>query len=123
MLPEEDIQGWIDKYRAYAAELEKQMRAINKETSITITDAVVNGCLPEPDGAAETLARALSGDNATNVVSYGTEAGQFQEGGYSTVICGPGSIEQAHQADEFISLAQLAEGEAFVRRLIAHLAQ
>lgn len=123
VLPEENIRGWIDRYRVYAAELEVQMRNISPDASITITDAIVSGCLPEPDGVAETLARALSGDNATNVVSYGTEAGQFQEGGYSTVICGPGSIEQAHQADEFISLAQLNEGEAFVRRLIGHLSQ
>ena len=124
VLPEEDIQDWIDRYTAFAAGVEVEIRAIRPEAAISITaESVVSGCRPEPNGAAETLARALSGDNATNVVSYGTEAGQFQEGGFSTVICGPGSIEQAHQADEYITVAQLAEGEAFVRRLIDHLSQ
>jgi acetylornithine deacetylase len=49
----------------------------------------------------------LTGHNSTGKVSYGTEAGQFQEEGYSTVICGPGSIEQAHKIDEFIVLDEL----------------
>jgi acetylornithine deacetylase/succinyl-diaminopimelate desuccinylase-like protein len=49
-----------------------------------------------------------------HVVSYGTEGSQFQTRGYSTVICGPGDIAQAHQPDEFLSLEQLAAGEAFV---------
>ena len=80
------------------------------------------GCREEPDGTAEPLARQLSGDNARRVVSYGTEAGQFQDGGYSTCIIGPGSIEQAHQPDEFITIAQFEAGEAFLHRLIDRLA-
>ncbi len=56
------------------------------------------------------LARALTGDNGTHVVSYGTEAGHFQEAGYSTVVCGPGDIAQAHQADEFIEIAEFEAG-------------
>ena len=74
------------------------------------------------DGPAEALARALTGDNARHVVSYQTEAGHFQDRGLSTVICGPGSIAQAHQPDEFITEAQLAAGSAFVHRLIDRLA-
>ena len=54
-------------------------------------------------------------------MSFQAEAGQFQAAGLSTVICGPGSIEQAHQPDEFISLAQLAAGSAFMDRLTARL--
>jgi acetylornithine deacetylase len=50
-------------------------------------------------------------------VSYGTEAGLFQEVGIPTVICGPGSIQQAHKPDEWISLEQIALGEQFMRRL------
>ena len=74
------------------------------------------------DGPAEALARALTGDNGRTVVSYQTEAGHFQERGLSTVICGPGSIAQAHQPDEFITADQLDAGTAFVRRLIHRLA-
>jgi acetylornithine deacetylase len=72
----------------------------------------------ESDGAAEQLARRLAGDNGpARVVSYAAEAGQFQEAGFSTVICGPGSIEQAHQPDEYLEIAQLERGAAFMARL------
>ena len=53
------------------------------------------------------LVSSLTGDNSREVVSFGTEAGLFQEIGMSTVVCGPGSIEQAHQVDEFIELNEL----------------
>jgi acetylornithine deacetylase len=56
----------------------------------------------------------------TSVV-YGAEAGQFQEAGYSVVMCGPGSIDQAHQPDEYISLEQVDKGIEFTRRLIDYL--
>ena len=49
----------------------------------------------------------LTGDNSKNTMSFGTEAGLFQNSGISTVICGPGSIDQAHTVDEFISYDQL----------------
>ena len=49
----------------------------------------------------------MTGDNSREVVSFGTEAGLFQEIGISTVVCGPGSIEQAHKVDEFIELNEL----------------
>ena len=57
--------------------------------------------------------------NHTIAVPYATEAGQFQAIGLPAVICGPGSIDQAHQPDEYIDIAQLAEGVAFLRRLAA----
>ncbi|MFI0847736.1 acetylornithine deacetylase [Mesorhizobium sp. IMUNJ 23232] len=66
------------------------------------------GLAPEPAGEAECLARLLVGADRTATVSYGTEAGFFQREGWSTIICGPGSIEQAHKPDEFIELDQLA---------------
>ena len=78
---------------------------------------------PEREGAAEALARRLAGDNGpARAVSYAAEAGQFQEAGFSTVICGPGSIEQAHQADEYVELEQMARGGAFMARLVEALA-
>ena len=78
---------------------------------------------PDPGGAAEALARRLAGDNGpARVVSYAAEAGQFQQAGYSTVICGPGSIEQAHQPDEYLEISQLERGAAFMARLVEHLA-
>jgi acetylornithine deacetylase len=55
-------------------------------------------------------------------VSYATEAGRFQGAGLPTVVCGPGSIDQAHQPDEFITLDELERGEAFMKRLLAECA-
>lgn len=78
---------------------------------------------PEPEGAAEMLARRLAGDNGpARVVPYAAEAGQFQGAGFSTIICGPGSIEQAHQADEYLEVAQFERGAGFMRRLIEAMA-
>lgn len=83
----------------------------------TINNIAVNGLAPAPGSTAETLALRLAGKNRTITVPYGTEAGSFQRGGAPTVVCGPGSINQAHQPDEYITLQALAEGEAFMRRL------
>ncbi len=80
------------------------------------------GLAPEPDSEAASLVRALTGRNDTAVVPYGAEAGQFQEAGFSTVMCGPGSIDQAHQPNEFIETAQVAACERFLRGLIQRLA-
>jgi acetylornithine deacetylase len=77
---------------------------------------------PERHSPAEMLALALSGENATRVVAYGSEAGLFQEAGIPAVLCGPGNIAQAHQADEFIAIEQIAACERFLRRLIGHCA-
>ncbi|MGJ8558504.1 MAG: M20/M25/M40 family metallo-hydrolase, partial [Sulfitobacter geojensis] len=76
---------------------------------------------PEQDGEAETLVRQITGDNASHKVSYGTEAGQFQDAGYSAVICGPGDIAQAHQPNEFIEVAQFNAGHDFMRKLLVRL--
>jgi len=70
--------------------------------------------LADPAEAAVVLAQRLAGSAALTRVAFGTEAGLFQRAGMSTVVCGPGSIAQAHQADEFVSFDQLARAEAFL---------
>jgi len=77
--------------------------------------------VPEVEGEAEALARRLTGDNATHTVAYGTDGGHFQAKGFSVVVCGPGSIEQAHQPDEYIELAEFHAGEAMLTRLLDSL--
>ena len=79
------------------------------------------GLKPENNGEAENLVRKLTGNNSTSKVSYGTEAGQFQQAGYSSIICGPGSIEQAHQANEYLDKTQLELGTKFIKNLITEL--
>jgi len=117
VIPGESSTMWIERYRAEAARVAAEMQAIRPGTGITVeVRGDVPGCRPEMAVEAEALCRALTGDNGEHVVSYGTEAGLFQDGGYSACICGPGSIDQAHQADEFIEIAQLDAGEAFMGR-------
>ncbi len=119
----EDPLDWADRFHARVAEIEAAMKAVRPEAGITTSQRFdVPPLTPETDGPAETLARAITGDNGTHVVSYGTEAGQFQREGYSAVVCGPGDIAQAHQPDEYITVAQFEAGEAFMRRLLDRLA-
>jgi acetylornithine deacetylase len=73
---------------------------------------------PEADSPAEALIRHLTGANQAVGVAYGTEGGLFQAAEISTVICGPGSIQQAHQPNEFIALEQLKACDGFLRRLL-----
>jgi acetylornithine deacetylase len=65
--------------------------------------------------------RRLTGENKRNVVSYGTEAGQFQSAGYSAVVCGPGNIAQAHQPNEYLEVAQLEMGQRVMEQLLESL--
>ncbi len=120
-LPGEDPGDWRRRFTAEAARRAAELRRVHPAAGIVFeTRMELPGFLAE--GPAEQLARALTGDNARHVVSYQTEAGHFQERGLSTVICGPGSIAQAHQPDEFITTTQLEAGVAFMRRLIQRLA-
>jgi acetylornithine deacetylase len=63
----------------------------------------------------------LTGDNNLRAVAYATEGGIFQDGGLSTVICGPGSILQAHQPDEFVEIDQMAQCVSFLERLVSKM--
>jgi acetylornithine deacetylase len=83
----------------------------------TINEVSVPGLSPDPGSVAETLALKLTGRNRPGTVAYGSEAGHFQGARLPTILCGPGSIDQAHQPDEFITLEQIDAGAAFMRDL------
>jgi acetylornithine deacetylase len=87
----------------------------------TITEVEVPGLDQEPGSLAETLALKLTKSNRTIAVPYATEAGRFQTAGIPTIVCGPGSIDQAHQPDEFIEIAELQACIAFMRALAVEL--
>ena len=123
VVPGEDIEAWAARFETEVAAARARMQAVRPDTGITL-DRYFNipPLRPDPAGAAEALARRLTGDNGTHVVSYGTEAGQFQAEGYTAVVCGPGDIAQAHQPDEYLELSEFAAGWAFMQRLVAALA-
>jgi acetylornithine deacetylase len=115
----DDPQRYRARIEALAARIDAEIKAIAPEGGARVEPRSGSpGMGPEPDGAAERLCRQLTGDNQVRAVSYAAEGGLFQRRGLSTVICGPGSILQAHQPDEFIEISQLAEGVRFIDRLI-----
>lgn len=83
----------------------------------TKCNVAVPGLAPQAGSTAERLALELTGNTETITVSFASEAGHFQNAGIPTVLCGPGSIDQAHQPDEYIALDQFAAGEDFMHRL------
>jgi acetylornithine deacetylase len=121
-VPGEDKAEWEARYREKVAQVQASMQSVVPETRIELQQRYdVPALTPEEHGEAEQMARSLTGDNGTHVVSYGTEAGQFQKAGYSAVICGPGDIAQAHQPNEYIRKTQFEAGHAFMNDLIARL--
>ena len=123
VVPGEAAEDHVAALLVEAADLDAAMKAVRPEAGITLTRRFsVPPLVPEDHGAAEALARRLTGDNGAHVVSYGTEAGHFQAAGYSAVVCGPGDIGQAHQADEYIEISELEAGWRFMQGLVADLA-
>ena len=120
LLPGADPDEIRARFEQFANEIVlPRMHAVDPGTGIaTEIRAKVPGLVPEEGSPAEAIVMALARTNQTEVVAYGTEAGQFQEVGIPTVICGPGSIMQAHQPNEYIELSQVRACEAFMRRLL-----
>ncbi|MFG0317603.1 MAG: acetylornithine deacetylase [Planctomycetota bacterium JB042] len=113
----EEIPRRLDEF--LRAEILPRERARGFEVRVeTERTASAPALVPSPDSPALRLAFELVGEGTPGAVSFVTEAGLFQGAGMPAVVCGPGSIEQAHKPDEFITVAQLAAGERFVRRVI-----
>jgi acetylornithine deacetylase len=84
-------------------------------TTETVVDAPM--LVPEPGSPAESLALRLTGANRTDTIAFGTEGGFFQQSGIAAIVCGPGSIEQAHKPDEWIAAGQLEACAGFLAKL------
>lgn len=122
-VPDDDAEVHAGAFRAEAERLDAALKARRPEAGVHLAKFFdVSPLRPEVDGEAEALARALTGENASGVVSYGTEAGQFQDAGYSAVVCGPGDIAQAHQADEYLEISEFLAGQRFMDRLLEKVA-
>jgi acetylornithine deacetylase len=122
-MPGHDALQIARDLHAYAEEkLLPGMRAVHPECSI-VTELM--GSLPPfwsgEESPAATLALKLAGQNQTHAVPYGTEASHFQAAGCSSVICGPGDINEAHQPNEYIEIGELTNCIGFLKRLTDNL--
>lgn len=121
-IPGDDPLKYLALLKEQAAVLEKEMTGVSADARIDFVFKSQYPALSTEESAEITsVAKSLSGSNATGKISFGTEGGLFQEAGLPTVICGPGSIEQAHKPDEWIYLDQIALCEAFMQRLVDRL--
>jgi acetylornithine deacetylase len=117
-LPGHDALAMHAAVQARAAALEAPMHAVDARTGFAFDPiCAVPDFLAHTDEPAVALAQRLLGTRDTTLVAFGTEAGLFHRAGISTVVCGPGFVDQAHQPDEFVSLDQLARCEAFLGAL------
>ena len=104
--------------------LEPDMKAVAPEAGFDFEDrSEFAGLDTAPDAEVTLLAKHLSGRNGHSKVAYGTEGGLFALAGIPTVVIGPGSIDQAHKADEFIAVSELEKCGKFLDRLIEHCAR
>ena len=123
LMPGEDLSAIRNRFQTHVDEVVlPKMHAVDDTTGIeTEVRAFVPGLAPEEGSTAEALVLALARKNTTEVVAYGTEAGQFQAAGNPVVVCGPGSIAQAHKPNEFIELSEVRACEQFMRRLLSEV--
>jgi len=121
-LPQVDPQKIRQQIDAYVKnDLLPKMRMEYKEAAILIdTIAAAPGLDASEEAALTVLARAIAGDeHKKHKVAYATEAGLFQRAEIPTIVCGPGNIEQAHRANEFVAVEQLERCEGFLRRIVS----
>jgi acetylornithine deacetylase len=119
-LPTADARAMQASLVDFARSLEPGMKRVAPEAGFSFdTICEIPSFLGSADDPVTRLAQRLAGQDRTTQVAFGTEAGLFKNAGIPTVVCGPGSIMQAHQPDEYVSLEQLARCEAFMRGLAA----
>ncbi|MGE4239806.1 acetylornithine deacetylase [Ramlibacter sp.] len=122
-IPGFDAEQVPKRLRDFAeTELVPKMRAVQPDTGIELAplNSYPGLATPHESDAARLLA-VLSGSNEFGTVAFGSEGGLFQRAGIPSVICGPGSMDQGHKPDEYVSLAQLAQCDAMLARLVDHV--
>jgi len=119
-LPTADARAMQAEVEAHARTLEPAMKKVAPDAGFRFeTICEIPSFLGSAQDPVTRLAQRLAGEQRTTLVAFGTEAGLFKNAGIPTVVCGPGSIVQAHQPDEYVTLEQLARCEAFMRGLAA----
>ncbi|MEQ9725752.1 acetylornithine deacetylase [Pseudomonas sp. WHRI 8822A] len=124
-LPGFDAQSVADELQSYAAEqLLPKMQAVSAASDIRLQPlSAYPGLATPPDSEAARLLARLCGSNDFGTVAFGTEGGLFDGAGIPTVVCGPGSMEQGHKPDEFVSVEQLQGCDALLSRLADYLCE
>lgn len=121
-LPSMGTQDILPVIEQRITELNQQMQQVDSQTGIKIKQLESVPAMTDTESEAlQQLIAGLVQSSARHKVAYATEGGQFTNAGIATVICGPGSIEQAHKADEYVELAQLAECDDFLQKLLQSL--
>ena len=119
-LPADDPDSIHNRLRDFVdATLAPEMRRVAASSGVTWRElSRFPGLSTAEDAEITQIVKSASGGNSTGKVAFGTEAGLYQESGIATIVCGPGSIDQAHKPDEFVALEQIALCEDFIRRLV-----
>ncbi|NNJ15131.1 acetylornithine deacetylase [Pseudomonas putida CSV86] len=122
-LPGFDAQVVADELERFAeAELVPKMQAVEPATGVSLRPlSAYPGLATAPDSEAARLLAMLSGSDGFGTVAFGTEGGLFEQAGIPTVVCGPGSMDQGHKPDEFVSLKQLRGCDEMLGRLLVYL--
>ncbi|WP_137821817.1 acetylornithine deacetylase [Pseudomonas sp. D(2018)] len=122
-LPNFDARQVADELQSFAeTELVPKMRVVQPDTGIRLQPlSAYPGLATSPDSEAAQLLALISGSAEFGTVAFGTEGGLYDQSGIPTVVCGPGSMDQGHKPDEFISLEQLAACDAMLHRLALYL--
>ena len=118
-LPHMTQDDILTPIQAKVAELNGQMQARSADTGIELLQEESVPAMTDSDSAElQALIAALTGDDTRHKVAYATEGGQFTNSGIPTIICGPGSIEQAHKADEYVELIEIERCDEFLQKLL-----
>ncbi len=123
-IPDDDPQAYIDKITNFAdTALKPLMRKIHRNTDIKFVEkASYPGLFTHTDSEVIFVTKSLASESDTARINFGTEGGLFHNINIPTVICGPGSINQAHKPDEFITFEQISRCEKFMENLISFMA-
>jgi acetylornithine deacetylase len=124
-LPGADPDALEREIRAYANDvLEPEMKRVDPDAGVSFfVKSDTPGLAAGETDRITALAQALAGNRSTGKVAYAAEAGLFQRAGIPSIICGPGSIAQAHKPNEYITLEQVARCESFIDRLVEELSR
>jgi acetylornithine deacetylase len=122
-VPGDEPEAIIEQFQRYSREhIEPGLQAMAPNAGVSTEVVVQAPALAETaNNPAIELVRSLTGSNATYKAAFAAEGGLFQQAGLPTVLCGPGSVDQAHQPDEFVSLEQIERCTQFIQRLIQRL--